>query len=103
MLKIFPFTCYLVGEDNLIIQCAEILLTRSHFILGIVSKLAAVKEWAYKNQIPYFSSLKSAKVNMEESKFDYLFSITDDSQSISGELIRYPQKLAINYHDSLLP
>lgn len=102
MLKIYPFTCYLVGEDNLIIQCAETLLTKSHFILGIVSKLSAVKEWAHKNQIPYFDSLKPAKVFMDESNFDYLFSITN-SYSVSGDLLRYPQKLAINYHDSLLP
>ncbi len=102
MLKSYPFTCFLVGEDSLIIQCAEILLTKSHFILGIVSKLSAAKEWSHKNQIPYFDSLKSAKANMNELTFDYLFSITN-SESISGDLSRYPQIFAINYHDSFLP
>lgn len=96
------FSCYLIGEDSLLIQCAEILFTKGHSILGVVSMLADIKEWAFKHGIPYFDSLKTAEAVMAEIKFDYLFSIINP-YLISASLLKLPGQLAINYHDSLLP
>jgi len=98
----YQFTCYLIGEDNLLIQCAEMWLNKGHCILGVVSTLPGIKSWAFKNQIPYFDSLKAVEVMMTESKFDYLFSIINP-HLIPASLLKQPRQIAINYHDSLLP
>ncbi len=31
------FSCFIIGEGTLLIQCAELLLERGHEILGVIS------------------------------------------------------------------
>jgi hypothetical protein len=39
-------TCYLIGEDHLLLECADILLSHNHIILGIISALPTIKDYA---------------------------------------------------------
>ena len=39
-------TCYLIGEESLLIQCAEIWLSHGHAIQGVVSADARISDWA---------------------------------------------------------
>lgn len=96
------FSCYLIGEDSLLISCASLLLESKHNILGIISSNFSIHQWAKQKRIPYYSCLKSAKNALKKEKFDYLFSIVN-SQILPKEILRLPQKFAINYHDSPLP
>ena len=94
--------CYLIGEDQLLVECAQILTEKGYSIEGIVSGLTSAKEWADKNRIKQFDTIKEAKSTVMAAQFDYLFSIINP-YVIPQELIDKPKKFAINYHDSLLP
>lgn len=93
------FSCYLIGRDNLVIQCAEFLLRSKHQILGVFSSSQQVKKWSDANNIPFATNISNAELT---AKYDYLFSIVND-EILPKSIINSPQKFAINFHDSLLP
>jgi amino acid adenylation domain-containing protein len=96
------FTCFLMGETSLLIQCAELILKREHQILGIVSPHRSIGQWANKNGIPYIDPQDDWTAFISQFSFDYLFSIVN-SLRLPPEILALPRKLAINYHDSPLP
>lgn len=96
------FTCYLIGDDHLLIQCAETLIQNEHSILGIISPLEAAKNFALPHHIPYFHSLKDALTSLTTTEFDYLFSIIN-STILPTELLHRPRQLSINFHNAPLP
>lgn len=102
MSKSVNFSAYLIGENRLLIECAEILLARGHLIVGIISPLPEVELWASNKKIPYFRSFALAEKNLANAAFDYLFSIVN-SKIIPDFLLKRANKFSINYHDSPLP
>jgi amino acid adenylation domain-containing protein len=95
-----PFTCYLIGESNLLIECAKILRARSFAIEGIISPSRQIQTWAQDQQIDWFDSL--SKIDWEEHSADYLFSIVNN-EIIPAHVLTRIHELAINYNDSLMP
>lgn len=102
MEQVMTFKCYLIGEDSLLIKCAEALQNQGHTILGIISPLALAQDWCANNNTHYFADLNSANHQINSSAFDYLFSVVN-RKIIPQSLINKASKLAINYHDSPLP
>jgi hypothetical protein len=47
------FSCFIMGEGTLPIQCAEVLLHQEHKICGIISSDLAIKRWAHEKQVPH--------------------------------------------------
>ena len=94
-------SCYLIGEDSLIIQCGNILLEQNYFIELVISPLPLVQDWAKKQGIYCLSDLKSL-IAADAPKVDYIFSIVN-SHILTNEVISLAEKGVINYHDSLLP
>jgi hypothetical protein len=47
------FSCFIIGEGTLPIQCAELLLERGHEILGVISPEASISSWAKGKDIPH--------------------------------------------------
>jgi hypothetical protein len=80
-------TCYLIGEDPLLLECADILLSYNHTILGIISALPTIKDYALCKKIPYFEKLTQATSILYITSFDYLFSI------INGTILVLSQKI----------
>lgn len=95
-------TCYLVGEDHLLIQCGEILLTKNYNIKAICSPLKEARIWAEENRILCFDSFKNIEPFLTQKKIDYFFSIVN-SHIISERILKNVKKIAINYHDGPLP
>lgn len=93
-------TCYLIGQDNLVLECAKILRSRSFVIKGIISPSNNVKEWAHSQKIDCFHSL--SEVDWKESSADYLFSIVNN-EIIPSTMLERIRILTINYHDAPLP
>lgn len=93
-------TCYLIGQDNLVLECAKILRSRSFVIKGIISPSNNVKEWAHSQKIDCFHSL--SEVDWKESSADYLFS-TVNNEIIPSTMLERIRILTINYHDAPLP
>lgn len=102
MRDITSFSCYLIGEDDLVIQCGDILLSQGHRILGIISPNSQIQDWALDYNITYFNSLSSAENSLASTEFDYLFSIVN-SYILTPTILSYAKKLAINYHNGPLP
>lgn len=96
------FTCYLIGDDPLLLQCAEMLLQHGHKILGIISSLDDAHQFASHNHICHFDSLPCAQRTNSLLTFDYLFSIIN-STILPQKIIQLANKMAINFHNAPLP
>ncbi|HEY9830739.1 MAG TPA: amino acid adenylation domain-containing protein [Stenomitos sp.] len=96
------FTCFLIGEGTLPIQCAELLLERGHQVKGSISFDALVSQWAKAKEIPHIQPTDNLVAFLSQQPFDYLFSIVNDFL-LPKEILELPRKEAINYHDALLP
>ncbi|KTC64787.1 peptide synthetase, non-ribosomal (plasmid) [Legionella adelaidensis] len=95
------FSCFLIGEDSLLIQCGKLLLEQSCKIEAIVSPLLSVQTWAKKQDIPCFPSLNDFQESSPRN-VDYIFSIVN-SYILSHSVLKFARKGSINYHDSILP
>ncbi len=95
------FSCYLMGSESLLVQCAEILADRGHEIRGIASDDPAILAWAREHG---FATLDPTGDLASEfaGDFDYLFSITN-LRVLSDAVLRRPRRAAINFHDGPLP
>ena len=97
------FSCFIVGEGTLPIQCADILLDREHTMYGIISSDIAVHDWARERGIPYIDPKNTDIVTfLSQHPFDYLFSIVNMS-ILPQEVLALPRRCAINFHDAPLP
>ena len=96
------FSCFVVGEGTLPIQCAELLLERGHQVFGAISPDAAVREWAKGKGIPDIQPTDNLVEVLRQQPFDYLFSIVNPS-ILSKEILEFPRQYAINFHDAPLP
>ena len=94
-------SCYVIGEESLVIHCIEVLISHHFLIIGLVTKNPQLIEWATKHQIKIIPSDSDVETALKE-KVDYLFSIINPV-ILSSSLLKKVKKLAINYHDSLLP
>jgi natural product biosynthesis luciferase-like monooxygenase protein len=96
------FSCYLIGADTLLIECAEILLSKGHRIYGVVTSAARISQWAQSHSIPVIPHQAGFGEQLKAKPFDYLFSITHLA-IIKDDVLALPNKMAINFHDGPLP
>ncbi|MCB8942381.1 MAG: amino acid adenylation domain-containing protein [Ardenticatenaceae bacterium] len=96
------FSCYLIGETSLLIQCGEILREQGQAVWGVISPDTAVAEWAAERDIRHWLPGEDWGAVLGERPFDYLFSVVNGT-IIPESVLNLPQKLAINYHDAPLP
>lgn len=96
------FLCYLIGDDPLLVKCAEILLNKGHRVLGVICPLDAAKSMADANHIQYFSSLSDATPVLLGLEFDYLFSIINGT-ILPKTILERARHLSINFHNAPLP
>jgi len=95
-------TCYLIGGNSLVIQCCELLTSQGHQVFGIISPNSSVLQWAKAKDIAQINLKDDYLDFLQQQDFDYLFSIANLSM-LPIEALQRPNKLAINFHDSLLP
>lgn len=97
------FTCCLIGEQSLLILCAEELLSRGHAIRGIATESDEVRNWAAARSIPTVPSKGDRLAELlTETPCDYLFSVIN-YRVLPATVLRLPRKAAINFHDGPLP
>ncbi len=97
-----PFTCYIIGTESLLIQCAEILQHKGHKILGIISDEPQIISWAQERSISIIAPGEGLASRLAGEPFDYLFSITN-LRIIPDDVLALPRRGAINFHDGPLP
>ncbi|MEZ4694959.1 MAG: LLM class flavin-dependent oxidoreductase [Rhodothermales bacterium] len=96
------FSCYLIGSESLLIQCAGSIMSAGHEILGVVSNAPRIRDWAESQSLKVIDSDVPYAEVLAATPFDYLLSITNLS-IIAEEALSLPRVAAINFHDGPLP
>ncbi len=96
------FSCCIIGQGKLTLDCAQQLLDIGHKIFGIVSDNMDVREWAVKHDIPNINTAEDQQAFLEQWEFDFLFSIINPNK-VPDAVLKLPKKMAINFHDAPLP
>jgi methionyl-tRNA formyltransferase len=99
-------TCLIIGEGTLPVQCANLILNQGDTVAAVSSPDAPLAKWAAGRGIPQFRrladmtgiSLSNCQISLP---VDCLFSVVN-YRVVPARLLALA-RLAINYHDSLLP
>jgi len=95
------FSCVLVGNESLLVQCAKVLLGRGHRIVTVASRNAEVMRWAEAAGIAVVAPGKGIEGRVQ-GDFDWLLSIANLSV-LPEALIARARRGAVNFHDGPLP
>jgi len=96
------FSCVVLGEQSLLIQCCESLLAHGHEVRAVVAENRRIVQWCEQQGVPCYGDLNALREAPQAATFDYLMSITN-LRMLPVWLLERPVKLAINFHDGPLP
>ena len=91
-----------VGNGSLLMPCAEAYLQAGHAINAVATINSDIVAWAEARGIKTVSMKEPSRMALPGVDFDYLFSVAN-LEMLPATLIARAGKLAINFHDSLLP
>ncbi len=91
-----------VGQESLLVQCAQIWRERGHHVLAVVSAAEAVVAWARAEQLSVLAPGDEAAEGVPELAPEYLFSIANLS-IVPERMLASASRQAINFHDGPLP
>ncbi|MBX3272398.1 MAG: LLM class flavin-dependent oxidoreductase [Sandaracinaceae bacterium] len=97
-----PFRCYVMGNESLLVQCAELLLDAGHKILGVITSSPDIEAWAIRAGRPVIAPGKGLADRLGDTPFEWFFSIANLS-IIEDAVLAMPTIGAINFHDGPLP
>jgi methionyl-tRNA formyltransferase len=96
------FDCYLIGTESLLISCAEVLTSRGHAVLGVISDDPGISDWCGSQGLRVIPPAPGYAAVLAETPFDYLFSITN-LRIVPAAALALPRCGAVNFHDGPLP
>ncbi|MCY7371820.1 MAG: LLM class flavin-dependent oxidoreductase, partial [Polaromonas sp.] len=91
-----------VGNGSLLMPCADAYLQAGQVIKAVATVNPDIVAWADAKGIKTVSMKEPARLALPGVDFDYLFSVAN-LDMLPASLIARAGKLAINFHDSLLP
>lgn len=92
-----PFSCVVIGNESLLIGCAEAILAKGHRIDAVVTTDADIATWAKDKALPVLAN--PAELTQG---FDWLLSIAN-LRVIPQAVLALARKGAVNFHDGPLP
>lgn len=95
-------SCVVIGEDNILLYTLQELAHWGFHILAVFSNTCSVQAYCKQNGIERYSRNASIEKHLQAVHFDFMFSISNPRVLKKSEL-RLARKMAVNYHDSLLP
>lgn len=96
-----PFSCVVVGNESLLIGCAEALLDQGHQIAAVVSTDQDIRAWAQEKSLMVLG--RPAEIaDGVKGGFDWLLSIAN-LQVIPDPVLALARHGAVNFHDGPLP
>lgn len=98
------FSCILIGNESLLIGCADLLLARDHDIRAVVSRDPGIQAWARARSLPLFDrpdALPQAP-GLGAGAVDWLFSVANLAV-LSPSVLALAARGAVNFHDGPLP
>ncbi|MET9831646.1 amino acid adenylation domain-containing protein [Streptomyces sp. NPDC006385] len=97
-----PFTAVLIGEEPLLAECGDLLSARGHRIAAVVAADSGLRQWAARSGLPVVEPGRGLAERLRPLRFDHLFSIAN-LRMLPEEVLALPARLAVNFHDALLP
>jgi methionyl-tRNA formyltransferase len=97
------FSCFVVGNGVLTLNCLEILLRKNCQVLGVYSTDNSLQKWSEEHKITHTASRTIFHKTLLGFGYDYLFSINNIQWIIPEDVIAGAKKATINYHDAPLP
>ena len=91
-----------IGEESLLIQCAEIAQRSNIDIIAIVSSSPLIRKWSATQNIDRLELNQALAENLRAYQFDYLFSVAN-LKRLSPDILQQARLGAINFHDGPLP
>jgi natural product biosynthesis luciferase-like monooxygenase protein len=96
------FSCVVMGNESLLIQCAERLLQGGDRIGAVVTRNADIRAWAVHQGLRVEAPGEDLAQRLDGLAFDWLFSIANLSV-IPQAVLDQARHGAINFHDGPLP
>lgn len=100
-MKETPNGIILIGEQSLLIQCGELLLSKNEIIKAVISGNSSIGDWCETKGIDFYKTIGSIKGKYPDESFDFIFSITN--LKVLPDWLLSLGKRAINFHDGPLP
>ncbi len=91
-----------IGDGSLLIRCADLFLEAGQSIAAVASKDQTVLRSAQERGLKWVDLSHRSVSDVTEFSFDFLFSIAH-LEVIPPNVFRRARRLAVNFHDSLLP
>ncbi|PTM41487.1 MupA/Atu3671 family FMN-dependent luciferase-like monooxygenase [Bosea sp. 124] len=95
-------TSVLMGEESLLVQCAEILVGRGHGIQAIVSSSVSVRKWAEERKITVVEPDHGYESVLSQLDYDWFFSASN-LRMVPDGVWKRARHGAANFHDGPLP
>ncbi|WP_299926874.1 MupA/Atu3671 family FMN-dependent luciferase-like monooxygenase [uncultured Pelagimonas sp.] len=96
------FSCIVIGNESLLVQCAQAALDRGNAVAAVVTRNAGIAEWARGAGLRVEAPGKDLADRLNGVQADYLLSIAN-LDIIPDTVLAIPSKGAINFHDGPLP
>ncbi|APY84743.1 amino acid adenylation domain-containing protein [Streptomyces alfalfae] len=96
------FSAVLIGEEPLLAECGEHLLTRGHHVAAVVAEDPGLRRWAAGHGLTVVDPGRGLAERLRPLRFAYLFSVTN-LRMLSDDVLALPERLPVNFHDALLP
>lgn len=96
------FSCVLIGQNSVLIECANRLLKSRHQIKRVISTVPAIQNWCKAKEISCLDTISSLIENPQPGSVDYIFSIVNE-KILKEDVLKLARIAVFNYHDSLLP
>ena len=96
-----PFSCVVIGNESLLIGCAETVLAQGHQITAVVSTDADIRSWARDTGLTLLDGPDEIATELT-APFDWLLSIAN-LRLIPDAVLARASKGAVNFHDGPLP
>jgi natural product biosynthesis luciferase-like monooxygenase protein len=92
---------YLVGDQALLIHCAEVMLERRHAVRAVITSDAGVARWASDRGLPVLERGPELADRMRKEPFDWLLSV-GNPEPLGDDVLALPRRGAIHLHDAPL-
>lgn len=97
-----PQSAVFIGNESLLIHCAEIWMTSGHSVSAIVTRAPEIASWAQEKSIAVIKADSDLNTQLSRLTYDWLLSVAN-LDMISSKVLETAQKGAVNFHDGPLP
>jgi len=97
-----PQFAVFIGNESLLIQCAEIWMASGHSVSALVTRVPEIANWAREKSIAVIDADSDLNAHLSPLTYDWLLSVAN-LDMIASKVLETAQRGAVNFHDGPLP